>query len=144
MRHRSLQQGMTLIELMIVVAILSIIAAIAIPAYNGYIREAKLGAARQNIDSLRLFLEDYYLENGTYKAGGGTSFTQYGATTQIETNFNWTPDGDQGLYSYQVTASTNSYDILARYNNATPWIRCEDRMNTCCDDNTGASTSSCS
>jgi prepilin-type N-terminal cleavage/methylation domain-containing protein len=137
------QAGLTLIELMIVVAILTIIAAIAIPAYNGYIREAKLGVARQNMDTLRLFLEDYYLENGTYKAGGSSSFTQYGATTEIEDNFNWTPDGDQGLYSYLVTATTNSYDILARYNNASPWMLCEGRMNTCCDDKEGASTSSC-
>lgn len=135
--------GFTLVELMIVVAILTVIAAVAIPAYNGYIREAKLGVARQNMDSLRIFLEDYYLENGTYKAGGSTSFTQYGATTEIESNFNWTPDGDQGLYSYKVTAGTNSYDVLARYKNATPWLLCQNRMNTCCDDASGGSTSSC-
>ena len=44
------QSGFTLIELMIVVAIIAILAAIAIPAYNNYIREARMAKVTDHYD----------------------------------------------------------------------------------------------
>jgi len=50
---RSLQKGFTLIELMIVVAIIGILAAVAIPAYSDYTVKAKVGNSLTAADSLK-------------------------------------------------------------------------------------------
>jgi type IV pilus assembly protein PilE len=133
------QNGITLLELMITVAIITILAAIAIPAYNGYIKEAQLGVARMNADSLRIFMEDYFLENGSYIVGGDTSYTE----AELATNFGWRPDGDNNAYTYAVTAGTNTWAITVEHTSGN-WIRCEDRMNNCCDvDTSSASKTAC-
>ncbi|MGB5563218.1 MAG: prepilin-type N-terminal cleavage/methylation domain-containing protein [Sedimenticolaceae bacterium] len=57
------QTGFTLIEIMLAVAILAIIAAIAIPLYQGYIAEARFGAAAQDIRQAQLILDDLASDN---------------------------------------------------------------------------------
>ena len=134
-------RGFTLIELMVTIAVMAVIAAIAVPAYNGYITESRLGAARANADTLRVYLEDYFLDNGTYAIGGSPASYD---KTALKNNFQWSPDGDKEAYSYAVTATTNSWDITVVHTGSGDWIRCENRMSTCCDSKTtGASISSC-
>jgi prepilin-type N-terminal cleavage/methylation domain-containing protein len=133
------QQGFTIYELMYTLAIIAIVSAIAIPAYNGYIREAQLGTAMANARSVRLFLEEYFLENSTYVVDGDSSYDE----VELETNFGWRPDGDRDAFTYTVTAEANSWDIVVTHRDGA-WIRCENRMATCCDSDTaGASAVSC-
>ena len=104
--------GYTLVELMITVAILSVLAMLAIPAYNGYISTARQGVARANIEPLRLAVEDYRLDNMTagYTALNGLVWEPAGNQT-LSVTLGWAPEGDKDEFNYSVSANATSFTI---------------------------------
>ena len=70
---KSLQIGFTLIELMIVVAIIGILAAIAIPAYQDYTIRAQVTEGLNLTDAVKVAVADYYTQKGAFPAAGLTT-----------------------------------------------------------------------
>lgn len=62
----NMQKGFSLVELMIVVAIVGILASVAIPAYSDYVLRGKFAEAYSSLGSTRVRLEQFYQDNRNY------------------------------------------------------------------------------
>ena len=60
------QQGFTLIELMIVVAVIGVLSAIAIPQYQKYVAKAEVASALVTMSGVKTNVEAYTVENGNF------------------------------------------------------------------------------
>jgi len=91
----------TLIELLIVVAILGIITAVGMPLYNGFISSSKEITAKNSLRSICLIQADYFSENSNYLLTG------VGTTTDINTNLfgkkTLNENESEGGYKYSIT-----------------------------------------
>lgn len=68
-------RGFTLIELMIVVAVIAILATIAVPAYQDYILRGYITQATNALSADRIQMEQFYQDNRTYASNGATYLT---------------------------------------------------------------------
>ena len=64
--NRTLQRGFTLIEILVVVVIIGILAALVVPNFMGRPDQAKITAARSDLTQLANTLQMYQLDNGSY------------------------------------------------------------------------------
>ena len=101
-------KGFTLIELMIVVAIIGILAAIAIPNFVKFQCRSKQSEAKGNLKALYVSEESYRAENDSYSAiptlANGT-----GSLTASTNTIGFQPKGAKRRYSYSAAAAVATF-----------------------------------
>ena len=101
------QKGFTLIELMIAVAIVGILTSVGYPSYQSHVRKAKRVEAQGALVSFATAMEQWRVENNSYKAGtDGTDISQIFAN-QVPT------DGGTKTYTLSLTSDATSYTLTA-------------------------------
>jgi len=107
--YRKAHEGYSLVELMIVVAIIGLLVALAVPSFQQSAVKAREAALKQNLQTIRTVLDQHYADKGFYPPSLATlveagylrqipvdPFTETGDAWVIE--FEETPDEDAGIF----------------------------------------------
>ena len=71
------QKGFTIIELIVVIAIIAVLASIILVNVNGFLARGRDGRRISDIAQIQKALEMYYADNGAYPISGGSAFSEY-------------------------------------------------------------------
>ncbi|HHF3231046.1 TPA: type IV pilin protein [Vibrio diabolicus] len=126
------QQGFTLIELMIVVAVIGVLATIALPQYQNYVKKSEASSGLATLRALVTNIDNYHAENGSFPTNvndvggasdmnklGTVSLTAASGATDSQAKFTFgsnstlasteiitlTKDGTSGLWTCSETTS---------------------------------------
>lgn len=124
------QSGVTLIEMLVTVVVIFLIAAIAIPAYRGYVETAEQQVLMARVEAFRMFQDNWRIDNGQYLEGDYES----GVTNDFEAiGYRVQDDDDRITMSvepcdggtidvcYKVTATSHRGQTLVWQNGAYTW-----------------------
>ena len=100
-------QGLTLIEMMIVLAVVGVVSAIAIPLYQDYLSTARADVMIYNIGTIDLLQDDRWVDEGEFIQGTYNP-ADAGAAAGLKTVLGWSPGSDPGGYSYAVVCTVVS------------------------------------
>ena len=132
-------KGFTLIELMIVVVVIAILTAVALPAYTNYVTRGKLAEAVSTLSDARVKMEQYFQDNRTYAPTAVLALNGCVSTVPIPaatTNFTYscsnlspttytitaTGIGSVSAYSYTIDQNNTKASTTPWGNSATCWV----------------------
>ena len=100
--------GLTLIEMMIVVAIVAILAAIALPSYKSYVTKSRAQAATSDLVGMALAMENTFQKTLSYPV-----YSAYTTVSGGATNFtSWTPS-QASYFTYSVISTSSTFTVKA-------------------------------
>ncbi len=103
------QKGFTLVELMIVVVVIGILSAIAMPAYTGYVKRGKAAEATATLADMRIKMEQFFQDNRTYIGGACTP-------TSTVKYFTYTCSAGPSATAYTLNAAGNASEDMGSFN----------------------------
>ncbi|HEX5353780.1 MAG TPA: pilin [Rhodanobacteraceae bacterium] len=125
---KSMQKGFTLIELMIVVAIIAILAAIAIPAYQNYLIRSQVSEGVTLMDGVKVAATEYFANKGVLptsnlSAGASQTITgkyvtsvALGTGGVITSTFTSAAPTNSAIYGKTITLSPFTADGVVKWN----------------------------
>ncbi|EMS2369404.1 pilin, partial [Neisseria gonorrhoeae] len=105
----TLQKGFTLIELMIVIAIVGILAAVALPAYQDYTARAQVSEAILLAEGQKSAVTEYYLNNGIWPENNGDAGVASAST--IKGKYVQKVEVAKGVVTAQMASSNVNKEI---------------------------------
>ncbi|HEZ6320867.1 TPA: pilin [Neisseria meningitidis] len=108
----TLQKGFTLIELMIVIAIVGILAAVALPAYQDYTARAQVSEAILLAEGQKSAVTEYYLNHGEWP--GNNSSAGVASSSEIKGKYVEKVEVKNGVITAQMASSNVNKEIKGR------------------------------
>jgi general secretion pathway protein G len=117
---RPRQSGFSLIELLLVLVILAVLAAVVVPKFTNRTEQARVTAAKTDISMLDTALDAYEIDNGRYPGSdeGLAALVSAGSAKNwkgpyIKKDVPVDPWGNAYIYRYPGTNNANGYDLVS-------------------------------